>query len=539
MPARPATPKSPKVIGGRVLPFTRRTQRHHQGRAAPPAGRGRPRPPVGATPQRDGGAARPQRPQRPGLLVRRAVWLLLLTLGRPGSAHWVAGDRRVAKIALGIAAGCLGLGLFLGLVAAVGLGAAVGFLADSTVLRLLAVLLVLAGLGEAVLLADAWRLGRPASLPRKVRPMIAVGTALAVVLVTTGALAGAKRAWAGAGLLDDVFKGSTASGAVDGRYTVLLLGGDAGPDRVGTRPDSVTLASIDATTGRTVLFGLPRNLEDVPFAPGSPAAGAMPGGWSCGDTCLLNAIYTWGGQHADLFHGVRDPGAEAMREAVSGVTWLPVNYYVLIDLAGFRQLVDALGGITVTVKQPVPIGGGTSRVKGYIQPGTQHLDGYHALWFARSRHGADDYARMQRQRCVMNAMLHQLDPASGLAHFEDIAAAGGKVVSTDLPAGELGRFVGLAAGARTQQLTSVQFVPPLVDPAHPDMAAIRTEVAKTLHPPAAEPTSSASPTPAASPTPSAGASGSSVSSGSGSAGSGVAEGIVPKSSNVQAVCSAG
>src|SRR3954452_9155280 len=493
MPARPATPKSPKVIGGRVLPFRRRTQRHHQGRAAHPAGRGRPRPPVGATPQRDGGAARPQRPE---LLVRRAVSLVLMTLVLPGSAHWVAGDRRVAKIALGIAAGCLGLALLLGLVAAVDLGAAVRGLADSSVLRILAVLLVLAGFGEAALLADAWRLGRPASLPRRARPLIAAGTALAVVLVATGALAGAKRAWAGAGLLDDVFQGSTAAGAVDGRYTVLLLGGDAGPDRVGTRPDSVTLASIDAATGRTVLFSLPRNLEDVPFAAGSAAARAMPGGWSCGDACLLNAIYTWGAAHASLFPGVPDPGAEAMKEAVAGVTGLPVNYYVLIDLQGFRNLIDAMGGITLTVRQPVPIGGGTSRVKGYIQPGTQHLDGYHALWFARSRHGASDYARMQRQRCVMNSMLHQLDPATVLANFEDIAAAGGKVVSTDLPAGELGRFVGLAAGARSQQLTSVQFVPPLVDPAHPDGAAMRAEVQRALHPsPSQSQSQSQSPSP--------------------------------------------
>jgi hypothetical protein len=176
------------------------------------------------------------------------------------------------------------------------------------------------------------------------------------------------------------------------------------------------------------------------------------------------------------------------------------------------------------VRAPVPIGGGTSPDKGYIKPGAQHLDGYHALWFARSRHGASDYARMQRQRCVMNAMLHQLDPASVLAHFEDIAAAGGKVVSTDLPAGELGRFVGLAAGARSQPLTSVQFVPPLVDPAQPDDAAIRAEVQRALRTSQSpEPSTSApAPSPSASP-----------------AGGGLADGIVPKASNVQAVCSAG
>src|SRR3954463_12774401 len=129
MPARPPTPKSPKVIGGRVLPFRRRTQRHHQGRAAHPAGRGRPRPPVGATPQRDGGAApRPRAPppgaggRAPGAaLALAAAAPVRMALGRPGSAHWVAGDRRVAKIALGIAAGCVGLALLLGLVAAVDL----------------------------------------------------------------------------------------------------------------------------------------------------------------------------------------------------------------------------------------------------------------------------------------------------------------------------------------------------------------------------------------------------------------------------------
>ncbi|MGZ4602498.1 MAG: LCP family protein [Kineosporiaceae bacterium] len=414
------------------------------------------------------------------MLVRRAVTLLLLTLLLPGSAHWVAGDRRVAKIALGVVAGCVTVVLVLAVAAAIDLGAVLGILADSTLLRLVAVLALVAGLGEAALLVDAWRLGQPAPLPRRVRPAIAAGTALAVLLVVTVAAGGARRAWAGASLIDDVFHGGAAAGAVDGRFTVLLLGGDAGPDRVGTRPDSVTLASIDATTGRTVLFSLPRNLEDVPFAPGSSAARVLPSGWSCGDACLLNAIYTWGAGHANLFPGARDPGAEAMKEAVAGVTGLTVNYYVLIDLQGFRQLIDAVGGITVTVKQPVPIGGGTSRVKGYIEPGTQHLDGYHALWLARSRHGASDYARMQRQRCVMNAMLHQLDPAKVLANFEDIAAAGSHVVSTDLPAGELGRFVGLAAGARGQPLTSVQFVPPLLDPAHPDMAVVRAKVAQTL-----------------------------------------------------------
>lgn len=484
----------------------------------------------------------------PQLLVRRAVSLLLLTLVLPGSAQWLAGDRRVAKAALGVVAGAVAIGVVLALAVAVDLGGVLALFTSSALLRMLAVLVVAVAVGEIALLVDAWRLGRPAALPRRARPLVAAGTALAVLLIAAGGLAGARRAWAGADLLDDVFHAGEASGAVDGRYTVLLLGGDAGPDRVGTRPDSVTVASIDAVSGRTVLFSLPRNLEDVPFAPGSAARRALPNGWSCGDSCLLNAIYTWGATHAGLFPGARDPGAEAMKEAVSGITGLTVNYYVLIDLQGFRQLVDAMGGITLTVRQPVPIGGGTSPVKGYITPGTQHLDGYHALWFARSRHGANDYARMQRQRCVMNAMLHQLDPADVLANFEGIAAASSQVVSTDLPAGELGRFVSLAAGARSQPLTSVQFVPPLLDPAHPDMPALQAKVADTLRTATATANAPApNPSPAATPKAavigaarrSAGSVGSRTSPPPGAPTGGQDAGGVPATNDVQQVCSAG
>jgi LCP family protein required for cell wall assembly len=242
----------------------------------------------------------------------------------------------------------------------------------------------------------------------------------------------------------------------------------------------MTLVSIDSETGRTVLFSLPRNLENVPFAPGSPAAKAMPGGWSCGDKCLLNGIYTWGQAHKEVFPGVADPGAEAMKEAVSGITGLTVNYYVLIDLLGFRRLIDAMDGIRVTVNQPVPIGGGTSKVSGYIQPGTQRLDGYHALWFARSRHGASDYARMERQRCVMNAMVRQLDPTTVLRNFQGIAAASKDVMSTDVPASQLATFIELATKAKSQKITSVQFVPPLVNPAYPDFTVVRARTAQAI-----------------------------------------------------------
>jgi LCP family protein required for cell wall assembly len=242
----------------------------------------------------------------------------------------------------------------------------------------------------------------------------------------------------------------------------------------------VTLASVDAETGRTVLFSLPRNMQNVPFPKGTRAAKALPNGWSCGDSCLLNAVYTWGSQHPDLFPGAKDPGAEAMKQAVTGITGLDVSYYVLIDLHGFRALVDAMGGIDLTVKGRVPIGGGTSKVVGYIEPGRQHLDGWHALWYARSRHGSSDYERMQRQRCVMTAMAGQMDPGTLLSRFQKVAAASKQVVSTDIPASDLGTFLDLGLKGKQRTITSVQFVPPIVTPSHPDFPLVRSRVAAAV-----------------------------------------------------------
>jgi LCP family protein required for cell wall assembly len=206
----------------------------------------------------------------------------------------------------------------------------------------------------------------------------------------------------------------------------------------------------------------------------------LPAGWSCGDTCLLNAIYEWGAKNPKYFPGVRDTGAEAMKQAVRAVTGLTVNYYVLIDLQGFRSMIDAVGGIDLTVASRVPIGGGTSPIKGWIKPGKQHMNGFHALWYGRSREGSSDYERMARQRCVMTAMVNQLDPTTLLKNFQKIASAGKQVVSTDIPAGELPPLLALGQQAKRRRIESLQFVPPLIVPHHPDYGVIRQRVAAAI-----------------------------------------------------------
>jgi polyisoprenyl-teichoic acid--peptidoglycan teichoic acid transferase len=402
----------------------------------------------------------------------------------PGSAQLVAGTgarrRRIALIALRSWAGFLVVLVLLALGWLVSREFVLGLFTHQLLLRLLAGLMIVTGIGWPLLIIDAWGLADIGSLPVRSRRQIALLAVLLVVLTCVLPIAAGRRVWAGAELLGGVFGAGQKSAAVDGRYNVLLLGGDAGPHRIGTRPDSVNLASIDEKTGRTALISLPRNLQNVPFPAGSPAARALPKGWSCGDNCLLNAIYQWGAKNPGYFPGARDPGAEAMKQAVQAITGLKVNYYVLVDLQGFRSMIDAVGGIDLVSTGRVPIGGGTSRIQGYIEPGKQHLNGFRALWYGRSREGSSDYERMARQRCVMTAMVNQLDPTTLLTNFQKIAAAGRQVVSTDIPAADLPTFLTLGQQAKSRRIESVQFVPPLIVPHHPDYSVIRKQVAAVI-----------------------------------------------------------
>ncbi len=410
---------------------------------------------------------------------RRALTLLVMTVLVPGSAQLVAGNKRIGRIAVRAFA--------VGAIFTAGL-AVVGLLWRAEFLRLLTTphflsVLRLALVGYAVawafLIVDAWRIAGPLGLAQRQRLSL---TALngVVCLGLSGSLLFASHVVAvQRDFIASVFGGTEVTASESGRYNVLLLGGDAGPMRTGIRPDSITVASIDAETGRAVLFGLPRNLANVPFPEGTVMDRQFPDGFDC-DGCYLNGVHTWANDNAELFPQTDDPGIEATTHTVEEITGLSINYYVLIDLKGFQDLVDALGGVTIDVGERIPIGGIGGDITGWIEPGTQHLDGYQTLWFARSRATSDDYSRMARQKCVLNAMLKQLDPQTVVANFGDIAAAGKQVISTSIPHSELGTFVDLALKTRRLPVSTVSFVPPRINTGDPDWALIRSMVSGAI-----------------------------------------------------------
>jgi LCP family protein required for cell wall assembly len=267
------------------------------------------------------------------------------------------------------------------------------------------------------------------------------------------------------------------SGAHDGRYNVLLLGGDSGAGRWGLRPDSMTVASIDAETGRTVLISLPRNMQHFPFVKGSVMHEQFPDGF---DADYLNGVSTWAGDNTELFPHSDNPGVDATIMAIEGITGLKINYWAMVNLEGFKDLVDAVGGVTLNVRQPIPVGGLGSDVTGYIQPGVRKLDGHDTLWFARARDDSDDYSRMARQKCVMNAMLQQVSPQTAVRNFASIAQASSAMVSTNIPSSEFGHFAELALKARGQKVSTLSLVPPMINTADPDIKLVKQKVADAI-----------------------------------------------------------
>jgi len=409
---------------------------------------------------------------------RRALTLTLMTLLMPGSAQLVMGNRRLGRIAVRVWLGCLLVGgfvLFLTLTSRSGLFT---LLTNERVLTIGRWLLTAGAIAWVALLLDAWRLGRPLQLRRKYRLWM-TGLNGLLCFATAGAMLFAAHLVAVQnGFIGTVFASDTVSGPESGRYNVLLLGGDSGPDRSGLRPDSLTVASIDAETGRTVLVGLPRNLENVPFPKGSVMAKEFPRGFDC-DGCELNGINTWANSNADLFNQ-KSPGIKATMGAVEEITGLNLNYYAMVNLRGFAKLVDAVGGVTINVKERTAIGGIGAPIKGWIPAGKQKLDGKATLWYARSRVQNDDWSRMGRQKCVMNAMLHQLSPRTVLMNVEKIADSSRSLLTTDIPAKQLGTFMDLALKARTEKVSTVSLVPPVIFTGNPDYDKVRRLVDKAI-----------------------------------------------------------
>lgn len=287
--------------------------------------------------------------------------------------------------------------------------------------------------------------------------------------------------------------------AMDDRLNILLIGSDAGPGRWMLRTDTMIVLTIDIETGRSALIGIPRNITNVPLPPES--AGNFPDGRFPG---LLNAIYVEAMLRPDDFPGGEARGFRALSGAIQEFLGIRLDGAVVVNLNGFVDLVDALGGLWIDVERrlddaryPLENGRYAHLV---LRPGCQLLDGRYALFYARTRHGDSDYDRMDRQQVTIRALRNQFDPVALLPRLGPLLDVAGDNLWTTFDRNDVPRLAEALRAIDTGSLQSIRLLPPDVptEQTTRSLTAVRTMIAAIFEGPAPSPTPSPSAVPSGS-----------------------------------------
>lgn len=462
-----------------------------------------------------------------GFLGRSAAFTVASTI-LPGLGLLGARSRPARVLGVVFPAAVLGAIAWAGFSASSDLGNFASFAVNPSELRTLTIGAIAAGLVWVSLIAATHLLTRPSGWSVGRRALGAVLVAALSFSVAGSAALAARYAYDQNKLVSKVFAQeddvqSTSRPTIDGtkkdpwksnpRLNILLLGADSADSRdssLGLRADTIMVASIDTATGDTTIIQIPRNVQYTPFPEGSELNEKFPRGFrGDGDEAefFINALWdkveNW---YPDLFEGQTFPGAEGMKLGVEGITGLKIDYFALLNIDGVQRLIDAMGGVDININERLPIGGNTTGKKptGWLKPGPdQHLDGYDAMWYARSRSDSSDYARMARQSCLVDAIIKQANPATMLSSYEAIASASADMVMTDIPQQVLEPMVGLSLEVKDAEITRLVYSPGKngYDYNDPDFDAMRKSVQDAIATPSGKPSVNTDVTPKATATP--------------------------------------
>lgn len=278
---------------------------------------------------------------------------------------------------------------------------------------------------------------------------------------------------------------------------LLLIGGDAGIGRAGYGPgkpinlrtDTMILLQVDLSTGRSAMYGIPRNLLNVPlgktdwnaypyhFFPALKTYGASLSG--CGTNtspCLFNALW----YDAAFAHPSRYPysgnyfarATKAVEDSVSALMGVSVAGAVVVDLAGFVDLVNALAPSGLKINSPYRVrqipgtpytNSNGVHVTGLDFPaGLQTLNGEQVLAYARLRHvvahDSDTY-RMARQQLVLNSLLNQVSPCEVALNISSVLSAVKGTLWTDLDWNDAPALAALATKIKVRNVRTYVLSP--------------------------------------------------------------------------------
>ena len=258
------------------------------------------------------------------------------------------------------------------------------------------------------------------------------------------------------------------------RVTVLLVGVDFAPGRDHHLTDTMLVATIDPDTHEGAMISVPRDLYGVPLGDGRTY-----------DAKLNSLMSRASSDPATFPRG----GPGALKTAIGELLGTRIHYFAAIDIEGMREVIDTIGGVTVTVERAINDPRYIDTLTGArgfsIQPGSHHLDGTTAMAFIRSRQGEgdNDFTRAERQQRVLTAIAEQLTAGNLLVTLPGLLDAVKDNVATDVPSD---RMPDIAAEVQDADLGSLErvvltppeFVTPELNPTagyilHPDLEAIR------------------------------------------------------------------
>jgi len=236
---------------------------------------------------------------------------------------------------------------------------------------------------------------------------------------------------------------------------ILLLGTDARTADEGARSDTIILVNIDPKDKKINVLSIPRDTRvDIPGH-----------GYD-----KINSAF-----NKDYFD---DGGADLAVKTVESLLGLPedgIPFYAVVNFAGFEKVIDAIGGVTIDVKERMYYYSWTGDVKIDLQPGVQHLDGEKALEYARFRYDAygdftvdsegNVHGRIERQQELLKAIVDQTKDIRNLWRFPQVAKAIGEAVNTNLTPSQITKLGLLLkdVGSSDVQVISFPGVPDLID----------------------------------------------------------------------------
>jgi len=176
------------------------------------------------------------------------------------------------------------------------------------------------------------------------------------------------------------------------------------------------LATLDVHTNKATLISVPRDTSNFDL---------YYGGW-VGPQFKLNQLM---GAASSPSFGSPDSGVETLVKEVAFLVGMPIDYYAAVDLQGFVNMVQAMGGVDVNVTTAV----NDPSTGTFVPVGLIHMDGHLALKYARSRESTSDYARSGRQQDLLVALARKVASAAIVPQLPTLLSLAGTTLSTDFP----------------------------------------------------------------------------------------------------------